>query len=240
MKLRRDVFKFNRVYKTVVIYVLLGLAFAVFLILYLNQDLRNYLYSDIRLFTLSILLWLVLIVSFVTSLFDFWSLQQMTQIGHNLNQIAYLDKLTGIPNRYSCDLIFQNMDDPQKVKHVGCFLLQIKNLIEVNKKEGHDAGDKLITVFSSILDSAGSKYGFVGRNSGNEFLVIIEDCTAEKMEGFLTTFKKRINNYNVLNETTPLTVSYTRLMNDDVKAEHFSQFITKLYEQFHKEPEDLA
>ena len=239
MKLRRDVFKFNRVYKTIVIYVLVALAFAVFLILYLNQDLRNYIFSDMRLFTLSILLWLVLIVSFVTSLFDFWCLQQMTQIGHNLNQIAYLDKLTGIPNRYSCDLIFQNMDAPEKVKHVGAFLLRITNLVEVNEKEGHDAGDHLITVFSSLLDAAGSKYGFVGRNSGNEFLLVIEDCNKDKSDAFLTSFKKRIENYNTMNETKPLQVAYAQLSNDDVQAEHFSQFITRLYEKFHKEPEEL-
>ena len=239
MKLRRDVFKFNRVYKTIVIYVLVALAFAVFLILYLNQDLRNYIFSDFRLFTLSILLWLVLIVSFVTSLFDFWSLQQMTQIGHNLNQIAYLDKLTGIPNRYSCDLIFQNMDTPDKVKHVGCFLLSIKNLIEINETKGHDAGDHLITVFSSLLDAAGNKYGFVGRNSGNEFLLIIENCNQKITEEFLASFKKRVENYNKMNEGEPLDVTYSCLMNDEVKAEHFSQFITKLYEKFHKEPEEL-
>lgn len=239
MKLRRDVFKFTRVYKTIVIYVLVALAFAVFLILYLNQDLRNYIFSDMRLFTLSILLWLVLIVSFVTSLFDFWTLQQMTQIGHNLNQIAYLDKLTGIPNRYSCDMIFQSMDTPDKVAHVGGCLFSIKNLIEVNEKNGHDAGDHLITVFSSILDSVGSKYGFVGRNSGNEFLLIIENCSRETVDKFLTSFRKRIDNYNKLNEETPLKISFARQLNEDVQAEHFAQFVTRLYDTFHKEPEEL-
>lgn len=239
MKLRRDVFKFTRVYKTIVIYALVALAFAVFLILYLNQDLRNYIFSDIRLFTLSILLWLVLIVSFVTSLFDFWTLQQMTQIGHNLNQIAYLDKLTGIPNRYSCDMIFQNMDTPEKVAHVGGCLFSIKNLVAVNEKDGHNAGDHLITVFSSMLDSVGSKYGFVGRNSGNEFLLIIENCSAETIDKCLTSFKKRIENYNKLNESTPIEVSFARQLNDEVKAEHFAQFVTKLYDSFHKEPEEL-
>ena len=56
----------------------------------------------------------------------------LDHLGIDANQIAYLDKLTGIPNRYSCDLIFQNMDTPDKVKHVGCFLLSIKNLIEIH------------------------------------------------------------------------------------------------------------
>ncbi len=239
MKLKKDIFKFNRIYKTIVVYVLVLLALAVFLILYLNQDIRNYIFSDMRLFALSFLLWLSLIISFVTSLFDFWSLQQMTQLSRTLNQLAYLDTLSGIPNRYSCDLIFRDMDAPEKNKHAGCFLFRIANLVEINQTSGHEAGDQLISVFSGILNAAGTKYGFVGRNSGNEFLLIIEKCTPAVVEEFLTTFKKRIQNYNVLNEKTPLRIQYSYVLNDDIQEKQFSSFITILYNRFQEEAEEL-
>ena len=47
----------------------------------------------------------ICLVLFVSSiLFDFYILTKTASIGRHLNKMAYLDHLTGLPNRYSCHL----------------------------------------------------------------------------------------------------------------------------------------
>ena len=72
-----------------------------------------------------------------------------------------------------------------RVRSPGCVLIELPKIDEINAAHGRLYGDKYIRDFAITLDSVGSKYGFIGRNSGNEFLVIIESCPAEKMQEFV-------------------------------------------------------
>jgi diguanylate cyclase (GGDEF)-like protein len=181
-----------------------------------------------------------LILFVLSILFDFYILKRTTSIGSHLNQLAYIDKLTGLPNRYSCDLLINSYNDPERLRNSGFILLKINNLAAVNADNGHDNGNFLISEFCSILEDVTSEYGYVGRNGGNEFLVLMDDCDSTKADMFLLDLTKRIHGYNEMNVGTPLEVAYSRLINQDEKAEKISDLISKGYQKIREAPQILS
>ena len=68
-----------------------------------------------------------------------------------------------------------------------CITLDITNLKEINRSYGHLRGNDLIREFSLILQTASSGLCFVGRNGGNEFIALFENCSREKLKTFLVS-----------------------------------------------------
>lgn len=181
-----------------------------------------------------------LILFALSIVFDFYILKRTTSIGAHLNQMAYIDKLTGLPNRYSCDLLIDSFNDEVKLKNTGFILLMINNLLSVNADSGHDNGNYLISEFCSILEDISNEYGYVGRNGGNEFIVLMEDCDSTKADMFLLDLTKRIHGYNELNVGTPLEVAYSRVLNQDENVQKISELISKGYSKLREAPQLLS
>jgi len=231
--MKQDILKQFKIVKTVQLAILIIIELASFIIIMVNEQLRNSIYSNPSLFTLCAMMWFVLIFVFICIIYDFAKLQVFTKDNHMLNKVAYLDNMTGIPNRYSCDLIFKNYHDGQNMDNIGCGIMEISNLNAINDRLGHESGDKAIQIFSNLLDEVGDTYGFVGRNSGNEFLVIIDDCIATRMEDFFQTLTSRLNQYNKENPDLTISFSHAYILNRDLNAKRFSDIITLAYKKLH-------
>ncbi|WP_026516396.1 GGDEF domain-containing protein [Butyrivibrio sp. MC2021] len=181
------------------------------------------------------------VIFFIISiLVDFFILHRTASIGRRLNKLAYIDKLTGLPNRYSCDLLIDSFNDPVRLSNAGFILLQIKNLVSVNKDNGHDNGNWLISEFCAILEDVSESYGYVGRNGGNEFIMLIENCDSTAADMFLLDLTKRIHGYNEMNVGTPLEVSYARVLNCDEHKEKISEVISLGYKKLREMPQTLS
>ncbi len=183
----------------------------------------------------------VSLVLFVISIFlDFYILVRTASIGRHLNRLAYIDKLTGLPNRYSCDLLIDSFNTPDRLPKAGFLLLHLNNLHVVNKNSGHDNGNFLISEFCSILEDVSQDYGYAGRNGGNEFIVLMEDCDSTKVEMFLMDLVKRIHGYNEMNVGAPMEVAYSRALNVDENKEKISELISLGYARLKDGPQTLA
>jgi diguanylate cyclase (GGDEF)-like protein len=181
------------------------------------------------------------IVLFVFSiLLDFYVLGKTASIGRHLNRLAYLDKLTGLPNRYSCDLLIESFNAPNRLPTAGFLLFRINNLVSVNSDTGHDIGNFLIAEFCSMLEDISQEYGYVGRNGGNEFIVLMDDCDSTKLDMFLMDLTKRIHGYNELNVGAPLIVAYSKALNFDEKMEKISDLISLGYTRLKETPQILS
>ncbi|MCR5670225.1 MAG: diguanylate cyclase [Butyrivibrio sp.] len=176
----------------------------------------------------------------VSVLIDFYILKRTTQIGVKLNRLAYIDKLTGIPNRYSCDLLFDSFNTPEKLTNIGFMVLRINNLVNVNAKAGHDNGNFLISEFSSILSDVGEKYGYVGRNGGNEFVILLENCDSSTTDLFLLDLTKRIHGYNELNVGDPMEIAYGRVLSSEIEALTMSEIVSNGYKRLREMPQVLS
>ena len=116
----------------------------------------------------------------------------------------------------------------------------LDNLKEINEKCGRGSGDKVISDFCSILESVGRQYGLIGRNSGNEFLVVIENCDKNIIELFLGDLGRRIHNHNTLSDCLPIEITYSSTLGDDSSVEHFYSIITSAYKNFSVNPKTLT
>ena len=181
------------------------------------------------------------LVLFVISIFlDFYILVRTASIGRHLNRLAYIDKLTGLPNRYSCDLLINSFNSPERLPRAGFLLLHINNLPIVNKDTGHDNGNFLISEFCSILEDVSQDYGYAGRNGGNEFIVLMDDCDSTKLDMFLMDLVKRIRGYNEMNVGAPMEVAYSRALNCDEQKEKISELISLGYARLKDGPQVLS
>jgi diguanylate cyclase (GGDEF)-like protein len=97
-----------------------------------------------------------------------------------LTKIAYIDNLTGLPNRVSCD---ERLVTFNKSEKNFCLLsLDLNGLKEVNDNAGHPAGDKLLKSFADTLKAVIGDLGVCTRIGGDEFLVLIEKTTPIELD----------------------------------------------------------
>lgn len=201
-----------------------------FVVLFCDKTIRVNVYTNRTIFFFAGLMWGLLMFSFIALFYDFSKMKYFIEEGHELNKTAYLDKMTDLPNRNSFDAIFLMKDSDRKLANLGCVLMNISNLPDINDQFGRQAGDDAIHAFSKILEKVGSSLGFVGRNGGNEYLAVLEDCDQQKMDHFAKNIYNEVTIYN--NEEThsaKLKISSAYALNSEVHAKSFSDLITCTY-----------
>ncbi|WP_408071599.1 GGDEF domain-containing protein [Butyrivibrio sp. JL13D10] len=232
MPYKKSLAKKLRIIKTTFLVIFIVLSCIYFAILIFNQDFRSRIIDDKWFMASFIVTFLSLLTGFTNLLIDFILVKKNTEIARDLRDLAFLDKLTGLPNRYSIDRISQKYDSKEKLANLGCVLLGIKNLKDINEKSGRSGGDKLISDFCAILESVGTQYGLIGRNSGNEFLLVMENCDRMAVDAFISELMQRIHNHNVISPDCPIELIYSSALADEVHADHFYALITSAYKSF--------
>ena len=139
------------------------------------------LLSQPAILILSLLVWLLSLLSFIYILVDARLLRNMTAEYAGLETMTYRDELTGLPNRASCDLFLKQALEDDTFDHIGFVLLQLDNLQDTNETDGYEAGDVLLLHFAKILSQIGQTYGTVVRNSSSTFGLIFPEVTKEEL-----------------------------------------------------------
>lgn len=100
-----------------------------------------------------------------------------------LTKIAYIDNLTGLPNRVDFD---EKMPKLDKSDYDFCLIsLDLNGLKEVNDNSGHPAGDRLLRSFAHALAQTFENIGDCARIGGDEFVVMIKDIDSGALDGLL-------------------------------------------------------
>ena len=205
------------------------------IILILNTGLRAQVFSSGPLSILCIFVWLLILLELVFLLHDFYKLRAFARESHLLNRTAYLDHLTGLPNRYGLDEIFRTYDTPESLENPGCLLFSIANLATINEISGHKAGDTMIQDFCSMFEEIGDRYGYTGRNGGNEFVAAITPCSQQTIQDFRTTLENRISLYNQEHKSAPIVLrsAYT-LYKKEEPVQTFTELLVLTYNKLHQ------
>lgn len=96
-----------------------------------------------------------------------------------LNEKAYIDLATGLPNKNKCkEMLTARL---AVSKPTACFMLDLNDLKVVNDTLGHEMGDLMILNFAKLLRQSIPPQYFVGRFGGDEFIIIAEGI-ADKTE----------------------------------------------------------
>jgi diguanylate cyclase (GGDEF)-like protein len=107
-----------------------------------------------------------------------------------LTKIAYVDNLTGLPNRVSCEEKLHELNNSQDDF---CILsLDLNGLKEVNDNSGHPAGDRLLKSFSDALRSVFESVGSCHRTGGDEFMVLIKNIESSTLDEMLKALDEKL------------------------------------------------
>ena len=89
-----------------------------------------------------------------------------------LEEIAYNDTLTGIPNRSGFNKAVEEMTDEEPGDYTLIFI-DLNDLKKVNDEHGHSQGDDIIIAASECVSKAFSKDGAFCRWGGDEFVAFV-------------------------------------------------------------------
>lgn len=224
-----------RTIKTIELIINILIEISFFIIIYVNKDIRASVFGNKLIFTLCAIAWIALLVSFVFILIDFLSLRNVTSDNLELSHTAFNDILTGLPNRHSIDLLIR-IQDSESISQIGCVLIRLSNIYDINDKYGHEIGDALIRDFCQLLVSVGSDFGFTGRNGGNDYLCVFEQCTMDNINQFMHALNEQIKMYNHDHITAPIYINYNYVLNSIEQKATISDLLTIVYRKIEDSP----
>lgn len=222
-----------RLMKIIEFVILSFLELTFIIILITHPSVCKHIYDDSTLFILCLITWISSLFFLLMLLYDFLKLKSFALESHELNREAYLDNLTGIPNRHGLDTVLKTYDSTEALLKVGCYMATISNLSSINDTYGHEKGDEVIQNFCNIFEKTGDTFGTVGRNGGNDFVLIMTDSSHEQMDNFHKKLQQKIDEYNSTNTGAPISFKGVYLLNEDEKAKVFTQLMTATYNKLH-------
>jgi diguanylate cyclase (GGDEF)-like protein len=127
---------------------------------------------------LAVCLAVTLLVVFITGL-------ALTRYQNRMEEMATTDKLTGLLNRQTLDILFQQaISVAQRAgSPLTVVLADIDHFKDVNDRHGHMVGDEVLRRVAACLRQNLRASDTVCRWGGEEFLMILQDCDAQAGAG---------------------------------------------------------
>ncbi len=212
--------------KTIQLIVFLIIAVIGLIVIFTDSALYQLVGRDPSIRILCILLWLALVMSFIFTFIDFRSFSGFKREYRELDYAVYNDYVAGIANRYSCDAVIEKYFDSPLPDTVGCVMLDLANIGEINRVHGHSQGNSAIQAFSDILNTASVGVCFVGRNGGNKFMALFENCDEDKLNAFLSRVAHKTAIYNTNGDVPHLEYRYGRAFREGENIKTITQLIS--------------
>ncbi|MDO4807100.1 MAG: EAL domain-containing protein [Coriobacteriales bacterium] len=99
-----------------------------------------------------------------------------------LKQASYHDALTGLLNRRGIDLAINECMAQSPNEPYVLALMDIDDFKSVNDVHGHDVGDEALRTLARVVRESFPSDAIVGRNGGDEFLVLLYGCGPQRAE----------------------------------------------------------
>jgi diguanylate cyclase (GGDEF)-like protein/PAS domain S-box-containing protein len=134
-------------------------------------------------------------------------IRELKQSMIQIQTMAFYDPLTGLPNRrLLLDRLKNALPLSERDQQYGALLfLDIDHFKAINDDQGHDAGDKLLVEIATRLRSCLRESETVARIGGDEFVVLLENLSADtnKASNIAVHIAEKIRNALV----TPYTIN---------------------------------
>ena len=163
-----------------------------------EMNVRQFLRKHVIL----VILVLSVVIALILLLFIYYVIsrrkeQRLSESNSALNEKAYIDLATGLPNKNKCE---EMLSAHLKISRpTACFMLDLNDLKKVNDTLGHEMGDIMILNFAKLLRKVVPLKYFVGRFGGDEFIVLAEDISGrEEAEEMVKQIREMIMKFNGL------------------------------------------
>jgi diguanylate cyclase (GGDEF)-like protein len=106
-------------------------------------------------------------------------------------RLALIDPLTGLSNRrVASERLAVEASRSQRYGHpLTVISLDLDQFKQINDTYGHLAGDQVLKGFAARLTSAVRLSDFASRMGGDEFLVLLPECSTSQVESFLARLR---------------------------------------------------
>lgn len=105
------------------------------------------------------------------------------------------DELTRLKNRRAFDQDCAQIAEENSAAEKIAIMIDLNGLKEINDRQGHQAGDELITATAEAMRQSLGEYGTLYRIGGDEYFALLS-CTKEQMEDAMALFEHRTANWN--------------------------------------------
>lgn len=150
-----------------------------------------------------------------------------------LKELANKDGLTKLYNRYGFDEMAEKMISKNPKEHCVAVLLDVDDFKLINDMYGHAYGDKALISLSENMQKFFSSSALLGRNGGDEFCILLPNCTMEEVKESLIEFAKTPKTFSYKGQTYSFCISlgYAEYPNNAIERSQLMRCAdTALYE----------
>ena len=187
--------KFNKL-KIVQMAAFIIAAIVALAIIFQDSQLYQTIGVDPHVRALCVIMWIAFGLAFLFLFLDFRLDSTLRRENEELNYAFYTDPDTGVANRNSCDAFMEQYAGRLLPDGMAAITLVLTNLKELNDNYGYEYGDEAIASFARILQQALPRGEFLGRNSGDRFLMILRKTTRTDAEQILDTVQRLVSEHN--------------------------------------------
>ena len=150
-----------------------------------------------------------------------------------LKELAHKDGLTKLYNRYGFDEMAEKMISKNPKEHCVAVLLDVDDFKLINDMYGHAYGDKALISLSENMQKFFPSSAMLGRNGGDEFCILLSNCTMEEVKESLIEFTKTPKTFSYKGQTYSFCISlgYAEYPNNAIERSQLMRCAdTALYE----------
>ncbi|MBP5276162.1 MAG: GGDEF domain-containing protein [Lachnospiraceae bacterium] len=153
------------------------------------------------------------------------------------NENIYLDKLTGVYNRYYLDEVKRTFKRRRR-DSIGAMMLDMNGFKAINDDFSHEEGDKVLVEVANILCDCVEGNGSVIRFAGDEFVVLVNTSSADELVRYRSDILQAFEDYN---ETSGKPYKLSAAIGFDIfdfKNEGVSDFLNDIDNLMYKNKEE--
>lgn len=150
-----------------------------------------------------------------------------------LKELAHKDGLTKLYNRYGFDEMAEKMIKKDPEAYYVAALLDVDDFKLINDMYGHAYGDKALISLAENMRKFFPSSTLLGRNGGDEFCILLPNCTMEEVKESLIEFTKTPKTFSYKGQTYSFCISlgYAEYPNNAIERSQLMRCAdTALYE----------
>ena len=124
-----------------------------------------------------------------------------------LKELAHKDGLTKLYNRYGFDEMAEKMIKKDPEAYYVAALLDVDDFKLINDMYGHAYGDKVLISLAENMRKFFPSSALLGRNGGDEFCILLPNCTMEEIKEALIEFTKTPKTFSYKGQTYSFCIS---------------------------------